>query len=145
MNNLFSTSLQIHERYDLKGSTLGRSAGREAVERVSGRLWLARGRTGQAPRAEAGRGVVLGLGGGASAQGGNSAFGTGKGLEGRGDEGAQGPGLVSSATGRDTMYASGLHLLRACCRLMTMISSPTSDQSVAMSARCAWVPTRALC
>lgn len=34
MNNLFDTGLQIHERYDLKGSTLGRTAGKEAIERV---------------------------------------------------------------------------------------------------------------
>ncbi|KAI8475462.1 MAG: hypothetical protein J3K34DRAFT_456218 [Monoraphidium minutum] len=34
MANLFSTGLQIHERYDLKGSTLGRTAGKEAAERA---------------------------------------------------------------------------------------------------------------
>jgi hypothetical protein len=37
MANLFSTDLQIHERYDLKGSTAGRTAGKDAVARVRAR------------------------------------------------------------------------------------------------------------
>jgi len=34
MNNLFNTPLQIHERYDLKGSTWGRTAGSAARAQV---------------------------------------------------------------------------------------------------------------
>jgi 1-phosphatidylinositol-4-phosphate 5-kinase len=32
MQNLFCSELSIHRRYDLKGSTMGRSVGEEAAE-----------------------------------------------------------------------------------------------------------------
>lgn len=38
MNNVFQTSLPIHQRYDLKGSTQGRGAGRGAAPNGSGTI-----------------------------------------------------------------------------------------------------------
>jgi hypothetical protein len=32
MQNLFCSDLAVHRRYDLKGSTMGRSVGEEAAE-----------------------------------------------------------------------------------------------------------------